>query len=142
MLRNSTSLSQNASYHATDEFITLNHVMPILWDEKRRQAIIDEHRGNPIGKPGKAGKPVVQHSDDLAHVLDKLRRAPLAGKEVRIEIEPFKKYAIGILPGERGLPVKILDDVIYSTGDECEHAIFLRRVAMMLAKYPAPAKSA
>jgi hypothetical protein len=140
MLRNSTSLAQNASYHATDEFITLNHVMPILWDEKRRKAITEEHKNNPIGMPGKAGKPVVQHSDDLAHVLDKLRRAPLAGKEVRIEIEPFKQYAIGILPGERGLPVQMLDDVIYSSSDECEHAIFLRRVEMMLSKYPAPAK--
>lgn len=140
MLRNSTSMSQNASWHATDEFITLNHVMPILWDENRRQAIIDEHRDNPIGKPGKAGKPVVQHSDELQHVLDKLRRAPLAGKEVRIEMEPFAKYAIGILPGERGKPITILEDQFYATGDECEHAIFLRRVAMMLDKYPAPTK--
>jgi len=140
MLRNSTSMSQNASWHATDEFITITHVMPILWDEKRRKAITDEHRDNPIGKPGKAGRPVVQHSDDLAHVLDKIRRAPLAGKEVRVELEPFKKYAIGILSGVRGGPVKILEDKYYATGDECEHAIFLRRVAAMLAKYPAPKK--
>lgn len=140
MRRNATSMSQNASWHATDEFITLTHVMPILWDEKRRQAITNEHRENPIGKPGKAGKPVVQHSDDLARVLDKLRRAALAGKEVRIEIEPFKKYAIGILPGERGKPVRMVDGQLFATGDECEHAIFLRRVAMMLAKYPAPKK--
>lgn len=140
MRRNATSMSQNASWHATDEFITLTHVMPILWDAERRQAIIDEHRGNPIGKPGKAGKPVVQHSDDLARVLDKIRRAALAGKEVRVELEPFKKYAIGILPGERGKPVEILEDKFYETGDDCEHAIFLRRVANMLAKYPAPSK--
>ena len=80
MLRNSTSMAQNDNYHATDEFITITHVMPVLWDEKRRNAIIEEHRGNPIGKPGKAGRPVVQHSDDLARVLDKLRRAPLPGR--------------------------------------------------------------
>ncbi|GAA2891022.1 hypothetical protein GGQ99_005154 [Aminobacter niigataensis] len=140
MHRNATSMSQNASWHATDEFITLTHVMPILWDEERRQAIIDEHRENPIGKPGKAGKPVVQHSNDLARVLDKLRRAALAGKEVRVEIEPFKKYAIGILPGKRGEPVEILEDQVYATGDECEHAIFLRRVKNILDKYPSPKK--
>ena len=140
MRRNATSMSQNASWHATDEFITLTHVMPILWDEARRQAIIDEHRGNPIGQPGKAGKPVVQHSDDLARVLDKLRRAALAGKEVRVEIEPFKKYAIGILPGKRGEPVTLLEGEVYPTGDDCEHAIFLRLVANILSKYPAPKK--
>jgi hypothetical protein len=138
MLRNSTSLADNASYHATDEFITVTHVMPVLWDEKRRAAIIEEHRNNPIGKPGKGGKPAVQHSDDLARVLDKLRRAPLPGKEVRVEIEPFKKYAIGILPGVRGQPVKLLEERFYSTADECEHAVFLRRIEMMLKKYPAP----
>jgi hypothetical protein len=138
VLRNSTSMDQNASYHATDEFITTTHVMPVLWDDKRRNAIIEEHRNNPIGQPGKAGRAVVQHSDDLARVLDKLRRAPLKGKEVRVEIEPFKKYAIGLLPGERGKPVKILEDRFFETGDECEHAIFLRRVDAMLARYPKP----
>jgi len=140
MMRNSTSMAQNASYHATDEFITITHVMPILWDPKRRNAIIAEHRDNPIGKPGKAGKPAVQHSDDLARVLDKLRRAPLPGKEVRVEIEPFKKYAIGLLPGVRGQPVTLLEDEFYATADECEHAIFLRRVENILKKYPAPPK--
>jgi hypothetical protein len=140
MIRNATSLSQNASHTATDEFITVTHVMPVLWDAERRRKITDEHRGNPIGKPGKAGKPAVQHSDDLARVLDKLRRAPLPGKEVRVEMEPFKKYAIGILPGVRGEPVTLLEDKFYSTADECEHAIFLRRVEAMLKRYPAPSK--
>jgi hypothetical protein len=140
MLRNSTSLADNASYRATDEFITTTHVMPILWDDSRREAIIEEHRRNPIGQPGKGGKPVVQHSDDLAHVLDKLRRAPLPGKEVRVEIEPFKKYAIGLISGKRGEPVKLLEDTFYATADECEHGIFRRRVENMLKRYPKPGK--
>lgn len=140
MLRNSTHLADNASYKATDDFITRRHVMPVLWDDERRARITEEHRGNPIAKPGKNGDPVVQHSDDLARVLDKLRRHPIKGKEVRVEIEPFKKYAIGILSGVRGGPIEVLHDEYYPSADACEHAIFLRRVESILKKYPKPTK--
>lgn len=137
MLRNTTSMAQDASYHATDEFITLTYVMPILWDEAKRAQITEEHRLNPIGRPGKGGTPASRHSEDLARVLDKLRRAPLAGKMVRVEVKPFEEYAIGVLSGKRGEPVKLLGQT-YPTGDACEHAIFLMRVEAMLKKYPPP----
>jgi hypothetical protein len=138
MLRNSTSMAQNASYHATDEFITTTYVMPILWDDAKRAEITEEHRLNPIGRPGKGGTPASRHSEDLARVLDKLRRAPLTEKMIRVELVPFTKYAIGILSGKRGEPVKLLEPT-YATGDECEHAIFLMRVEAILKKYPKPA---
>jgi hypothetical protein len=138
MLRNSTTLADNGSHKATDEFITTTYVMPVLWDDEKRAAITEEHRQNPIGTPGKGGVAASIHSPDLARVLDKLRRAPLPGKEVRVEIVPFEKYAIGLLPGKRGEAVQIIEDQFYATADECEHAVFLRRVENMLKRYPKP----
>jgi hypothetical protein len=138
MLRNATTMAENGSYKATDEYITTTYVMAVLWDDEKRAAITEEHRKNPIGTPGKNGVAASIHSPDLARVLDKLRRAPLPGKEVRVELEPFKKYAIGLLPGKRGASVEILYDQVYATADECEHAVFLRRVENMLKRYPNP----
>jgi hypothetical protein len=138
MGRKRTTMSQNGSYAETDEFITRTHVMPILWNDEVRERVIAEHRSNPIGKPGKAGVPGVQHSEELGHLLDKLRRHPTKGKEVMIALKPFEKYAIGILSGVRGGPITILDNEYYGSEDEIEHAIFLRRVAKLLEKYPKP----
>src|ERR1700722_7619786 len=133
-----TTMSSNGSHTETDEFITQTHVMPILWDDEVRERIIGEHRKNPIGTPGKAGKPAFQHSEELGHLLDKLRRHPSKGKECMVAIKPFEKYAIGILPGVRGAQIEILDGEYYATEDECEHAIFLRRIKKMLSLYPKP----
>ena len=138
MSRNATTMSSNGAYTETDDFITRTHVMPLLWDDEIRTRIIEEHRVNPIGRPGKDGKPGVQHSEELGHVLDKLRRHPTKGKEVTVEIEPFKKYAIGILPGKRGARVEVLQDKFYTSEDEIEHAIFLRRVDKIILHYPKP----
>ena len=138
MSRNATTMSSNGAYTETDDFITRTHVMPLLWDDEIRTRIIEEHRVNPIGRPGKDGKPGVEHSEELGHVLDKLRRHPTKGKEVTVEIEPFKKYAIGILPGKRGARVEVLQDKFYTSEDEIEHAIFLRRVDKILRQYPKP----
>lgn len=138
MLRARTSMTANAAYHETDDFITRFHVMPILWDDERRALVIEEHKRNPIGQPGKNGRPAVQHSEDLGHLLDKLRRNPSKGKEVKVAIVPFEKYAIGILPGKRGAPIEVLTDRYYASDDECEHAIFLRRVQKLLDGYPKP----
>jgi hypothetical protein len=140
MARNITSMASNESHTLTDQFITRTHVMPILWNDELRAKITEEHRRNPVGVPGKAGQPAVQHSEELGHVLDKLRRHPTKGKEVKVAVEPFKKYAIGILPGVRGAPIEILEDKFYATEDECEHAIFLRRVDSILREYPKPGK--
>jgi hypothetical protein len=133
-----TTMSSNGSHAETEEFITQTHVMPILWDDEVRERIIGEHRKNPIGTPGKAGKPGVQHSEELGHLLDKLRRHPSKGKECMVAIKPFEKYAIGILPGVRGAQIEILDGEYYATEDECEHAIFLRRIKKMLSLFPKP----
>jgi branched-chain amino acid transport system permease protein len=120
---------------ATDDFITRTWILPLLTDPAKRQALIAEHRRNPVGMPGKGGKAAVQHSDDLARVIDKFRRAPQAGKYVRVCVVPHKEYAIGVLSGVRGKPVKILENKTYMSEDECEHAIFVRRIDDLLAAH-------
>ncbi len=130
-----TGVQLNLGYTATDDFITRTWILPLLADKAKRAKLIEEHRNNPVGKPGKAGKAAVQHSDDLARVIDKFRRAPQAGKYVRIAVVPHKEYAIGVLSGVRGKPVKVLENKTYKSEDECEHAIFVRRVEDFLAAY-------
>jgi hypothetical protein len=129
-----TGVQTNQGYTSTDDFITRTHVLPLLTDRTMRERLLAEHRENPIGLPGKAGKAGVQHSEELAHVIDKLRRAPMAGKYVRICVAAHRDYRIGVCTGVRGKPVKILADS-YPSEDACEHAIFVKRVHELLASY-------
>lgn len=129
-----TGVQANRGHSATDHFITRTHILPLLTDPATRDKLIAEHRANPIGTPGMAGRPGVQHSDDLARVVDKLRRAPMSGKYVRICVTPHKDYRIGIASGVRGKPVQILEER-YPSEDACEHGIFVRRVRDLLAAY-------
>jgi hypothetical protein len=129
-----TGVQENRGHTSTDDFITRTYILPILTDKIRRKAIIDEHRDNPIGKPGSAGKAGVGHSEDLQRVVDKFRRAPMAGKYVLIQQQAHADYRIGIASGVRGKPVKILAKS-YPTQEACEHAIFLKRVKDLLASY-------
>ncbi len=129
-----TGVQVNQAYTSTDDFITRTHVLPLLVDPAKRAQLIAEHHGNPIGRPGKAGKAGIQHSDDLARVIDKLRRAPMAGKYVRVCLRPHTDYRIGVCSGVRGKPVKMLKES-YPSEDACEHEIFVRRVADLLAGY-------
>ena len=134
MAKKPTGVQTNQAYVSTDDFITRTHILPLLTDPATRARLLAEHRDNPIGKPGKAGKAGVQHSDELQRVVDKLRRAPMAGKYVRICVDPHKDYRIGVASGVRGKPVEILQ-ARYPSEDACEHAIFVRRVADLLAQY-------
>jgi hypothetical protein len=134
MAKKPTGVQTNQAYTSTDDFITRTHILPLLTDQATRARLIAEHRDNPIGKPGKAGKAGVQHSDELQRVIDKLRRAPMAGKYVRICVDPHKDYRIGVASGVRGQAVEILAGS-YPSEDACEHAIFVRRVTDLLAQY-------
>jgi hypothetical protein len=130
-----TGIQENRGHSLTDDFITRTYVLPLLTDPESKARLIAEHKGNPIGVPGKAGNKAIGHSDDLARVLDKLRRAPMTGKYVRVCIRPHEGYNIGIVSGVRGQPVKILEDETYPSEEACEHAIFVRRVRDLLASY-------
>ena len=131
-----TGVQENRAYTETDDFITKTYVLPILLDPKRKKAIIEEHRNNPVGTPGLAGKAGIGHSEDLQRVIDKLRRAPMAGKYVRVCMEPHKDYRIGVASGVRGKPVKILPKS-FPSEDACEHGVFLKRIDDLLAHYRA-----
>ena len=130
-----TGIQSNRGHSLTDDFITRTYVLPLLTAAESKAQLIAEHKGNPIGMPGKAGNKGIGHSDDLARVLDKLRRAPMTGKYVRVCIRPHEGYNIGIVSGVRGQPVKILEDETYPSEEACEHAIFERRVSDLLASY-------
>ena len=129
-----TGVQENRAYTSTDDFITRTYVLPILLDKERRKAIIEEHKNNPVGTPGIAGNAGIGHSEDLQRVVDKFRRAPMAGKYVRVCIKPHQDYRIGIASGIRGKPVKILAKA-YPSEDACEHAVFLKRIKDLLAEY-------
>jgi len=129
-----TGVQENRGHTSTDDFITRTYILPILADKTRRQAIVDEHRDNPIGKPGLSGNAGVGHSDDLKRVLDKFRRAPMTGKYVLVQVEAFKDYRIGVASGVRGKPVKMLAKS-FPSQEACEHGIFLKRMKDLMALY-------
>lgn len=129
-----TGVQENRGHSSTDDFITRTYILPILADKARRQTIIEEHEGNPIGKPGKAGKAGIGHSDDLIRVLDKFRRAPMTGKYVLVQVKAHEDYRIGVVSGVRGKPVKMLPKS-FPSQDACEHGIFLKRMKDLMAEY-------
>ena len=108
--------------------------MPLLFDNESRRRLISEHRNSPVGTAPANGRAAIEHSHDLRTILDKMRRAPMAGKYVTVCIRMFEQYKIGIASGIRGKPVEMLDE-IYSSEEACEHAIFLKRIADLMAHY-------
>jgi branched-chain amino acid transport system permease protein len=130
-----TGIQLDQGRASTDDFITRTYVLPLLADPATRARLIEEHRNNPVGRPGDGGKAGVGHSPDLITVIDKLRRAPMTGKYVRVCTRPHREYRIGIASGVRGEPVRMLEDEAYPSEDACEHAIFLKRVDDLLALY-------
>ncbi|KXF50348.1 hypothetical protein AXA44_20150 [Rhodococcus sp. SC4] len=79
--------------------------------------IIAEHAADPNG----------MHSDALQRVLAYFRRGLIAGKYIVVAAEPFSAYRIGMLNGDRGTPITVLDNV-YPSEKDVLHAIFLRRL--------------
>jgi hypothetical protein len=134
MAADSTGVRRDEGRESTDDFITRAYVLPLLRDEATRNRLIAEHRANPVGTPARNGRPAIEHSKDLIRVLDKFRRAPMKGKYVTICKKPFADYRIGCCSGVRGEPVELLEGS-FSSEEACEHAIFLKRVADLLAKY-------
>ena len=67
------------------------------------------------------------HSPGLQRVLNLLRGGPKAGKYVLVVEEPFKRWVLGRLPAERGQPVEILPDQVFTDLAEAEWAVFKLR---------------
>ena len=127
-----TGVQRDEGRSHTDDYITRTYVLPLLQDEEMRSKLIAEHRGCPVGKAPSNGHAAVEHSKELRTVLDKFRRQPMAGKYITVCKVPFEDYEIGICSGERGVPLEMIEGS-YSSEEACEHAVFLMRVANILA---------
>ena len=98
-----------------DRTILENEIRPLVTPE-----LIEEHRSNPIGF----------HSDGLERVLIYLRKhhLDLAGKYVIVRRRLHEDYRIGVLSGVRGEGPRVLEDEKFSSREEAEHGVFLRRL--------------
>lgn len=87
-------------------------------------AVIEEHRLKPLG----------QHSDALGRLLNYFRRGGMAGKLGLYQERPGEAvYKIVRFSGSRAQPSTIEHEHVYTTLDEAYHAVFLRRIAELLA---------
>jgi len=105
-----------AVYDEIDARILANSIKPLVTDE-----IIQEHKRNPIGF----------HSDALERVLIYLRRNRLktAGKYVIVCTKPHQEWRIATLSGVRGVGPKIDESSRFTSREEAEHGVFLKRLA-------------
>ena len=71
--------------------------------------------------------PVGHHSPGLRRVTNLLRGLPIKGKHVVVCIEPHKEWMLGVLPGERGKPIKLLRNKHYRDLLEAERDVFRLR---------------
>jgi hypothetical protein len=89
------------------------------------QEVIEEHKLNPIGK----------HSDQLEKLLFNIRKYhpnlrlnQQKGRYVIICTKPHQEWCIGELSEVRGVPPKLLTEESFTSRQEAEHAVFLRRL--------------
>ena len=129
-----SNVSLNKGHKHTDDFITKKYILPMLRNPQKLKELIDEHRATPFGRAATRNSDLVQHSQDLQTLLDKLRRGGLNGKLLIICVKLHEDYRIGITTGVRGQPVEITEDS-FSSQEACEHAIFLKRINKLLEDY-------
>lgn len=129
-----TALSRDYGFTAVDDYDVRTYMLPVLRDPAGRARLIAEHRAHPRGAGTQPGTAPVIHSVDLQRLIDKLRMVPQAGKHTIVETVPWKEYAIGLLPGQRGGVVRITRER-YATREDAEHAIFLKRLDALLQHY-------
>ncbi|WP_439406658.1 hypothetical protein ACNJX9_35210 [Bradyrhizobium sp. DASA03076] len=84
--------------------------------------VIEEHRHSPLG----------QHTEPLDRLLIYFNRRPLAQRYAIVTVQPFKAYRVVIHSGQRGVPPKEVDEKIYTSHSQAQHAVFLRNVQDLL----------
>ena len=129
-----TSIHRNDSFAAVDDYDTRMYILPYLIDEDSRKEIIAEHEANPLYSGTKPGEPAPMYSKALVRLIDKLRVTPQKNKLTIIESKPWEEYKIVILPGNRGGKIQITDES-YVSREKAEHAIFLKRLKVLLEQY-------
>jgi hypothetical protein len=102
-------------FRDVEQALFKEHVAPRI-----TEAIINEHRANPIGK----------HSDDLERVLIYLRKHHLemAGKYILVCTKPHEEWRIATITGVPNEPPQLLDDT-FNDRFQAEHGLFLKRLA-------------
>ena len=79
--------------------------------------VVDEFQKTPIG----------HHSPALQRVLNAFRGEPVKDKYVLICTKPHQEWTLGQLTGERGQPVKMLTDTVFTSIEDAEREVFRRR---------------
>lgn len=86
--------------------------------------VIEEHRRKPLG----------QHGDALARLLNYFRRGGLAGKYGLLKIDPAREeYRIVVFSGQRGAASEIDMSKTFTSKEDGYHGVFLRRIADLMA---------
>ena len=132
--KNPSNVQLNKGHKHTDDFITKKDILKMLRDPQKLKSLIEEHRATPIGRAATRDHGIIQHSQDLQTLLDKLRRGSKENGFVTVCLRRHEDYRVGITTGVRGEPVEITEDS-YSSEEACEHAIFLKRINRLLEKY-------
>ena len=92
--------------------------MPFIYKlDQRDHDVVSEFQQKPIG----------HHSPKLQRVLNVFRGEDAKDKYVLICTKPNKEWTLGLLPGERGEPVKILKDQVFTNVEDAEREVFRRR---------------
>ena len=81
------------------------------------QHLVEEFNAKPIG----------HHSPALQRVLNVFRGEPTQDKYVLICTKPHKEWTLGQLSGERGKPVRIFKNQVFTNVEDAEREIFRRR---------------
>ena len=84
---------------------------------ERDRQVVDEFKKKPIG----------HHSPALQRVLNVFRGAPAQDKYVLICTKPHKEWVLGQLTGERGKPVRMLKNQVFTRIEDAEREVFRRR---------------
>ena len=64
---------------------------------------------------------------ELQRVLDRMRTTPMKGRFALLVVEPFRRFQLARLSGERGVPPSPVPGVTYDSIAEAEWDIFKRR---------------
>lgn len=86
-------------------------------------AMIEAHRRSPAGP----------HDDATERVLNYFRRAAVKDKYAALAVKPFAEYRLMAMSGRRGVTPRFVSDEVFTSEDEVQHAIFLRRIADLMA---------
>ncbi len=85
--------------------------------DTNRKDLAREFKSNPFGP----------HSAELQRILNRMRWEPLKGKFVLVCTKPHQEWTLAELPGERGKPIKLHEDQVFTSLADAEWEVFKRR---------------